>query len=1141
MKKKLLIFGGILMLIGGVFAAFFSGKRDFKVLVFSKTESFRHSSIGVGKQAIINLGKKYDFKVDTTENAEAFKEDNLQQYKVIVFLCTTGDVLNEAQQMEMNRFIQAGGGFVGVHAAADTEYDWPWYGKLVGAYFNGHPNDPNVRDAVLDVIDKSHESTSHLPDRWPRTDEWYNYKSINPAINVLIEIDETTYEGGTNGEHHPMAWYHEFDGGRSFYTGLGHTEEAYEDPKFLKHLWGGISYAAGDGSPVNYNRSTVAPEENRFGKVVLDENLDEPMELEILPNGKILFVERGGDIHLFDPEVDSTKLVTTIPVFHELEDGLLGLALDPNYAENNWLYLFYSPPGKEAKQHVSRFDFDHDSEELDMSSEKVVLEIKTQREECCHSAGSMEFGPDGNLFISTGDNTSPRATGYAPIDERADRYPWDAQKSSANTNDLRGKVLRIKPEADGTYSIPDGNLFSKDGSEGRPEIYVMGCRNPYRISVDQRTGYLYWGDVGPDAGEDSTGLGPRGYDEINQARKAGFFGWPYFIGNNYAYHDYDFAAQKASPEPFDPNKPINESPNNTGAKELPPAQPAFIWYPYQTSKEFPQVGSNSRNAMAGPIFYADDYPETDQRFPEYYDKKFFAYDWMRGWIMAVTMNEKGDFERMERFLPTMKFNNIIDMVFAKDGSIYLLEYGTRWFVQNADARLVHIEYVAGNRKPVARIVSNKSMGAAPFTVNFDGSNSIDFDGDSLSYAWKFDSDDIQSAEIAPSFTFNKPGEYTTTLTVTDPDGEVAEAKMNILVGNDVPQLSWQLEGNKTFYWDNYSFGYAVDVSDTEDGSLSDGSISPQQVSVTIDYLERGKDLTHIAQGHQALLEASNALLGKTLIDNSDCKACHQLSASSVGPSYMDISKKYKDDPKAPTYLAEKVIKGGGGVWGDVVMAAHPQLTNSEAEQMVKYMLSLEGGTVSSGLPVKGTYTTNAHIGKGTEGSYILTASYTDKGGEGVGSLTAQEVIVLRHPQILAGDCDEIFEAMLFEVTPEMAGDFMDIEEAFDIVIGLADSWVKFEQIDMTDIRSIEVLGGAMSAFMDGGFVEFRLDAPDGEKIGEVEIETSLTPSGMQETHNVDITPVQGKHDIYLYFRPYKEDSRGVSAIMWVQFHNKKGA
>lgn len=225
------------------------------VLVFSKTEGFRHESIEPGIEAIRKLGEQHNFQVEATEDASVFNEEKLKSFLVIIYLNTTQDVLNPNQQVQMERFIQAGGGFVGVHAAADTEYDWPWYGKMVGAYFDGHPSDPNVRKATLRVLDTNHAATDPLPKDWVRADEWYNYKSINEANNVLINLDESTYEGGTNGESHPISWYKEYDGGRMFFTGLGHTEESYSEPLFLQHLMGGIRYAMGAGTPVDYSQA----------------------------------------------------------------------------------------------------------------------------------------------------------------------------------------------------------------------------------------------------------------------------------------------------------------------------------------------------------------------------------------------------------------------------------------------------------------------------------------------------------------------------------------------------------------------------------------------------------------------------------------------------------------------------------------------------------------------------------------------------------------------------------------------------------------------------------------------------------------------------------------------------------------------
>ncbi|MGB5819951.1 MAG: ThuA domain-containing protein [Saonia sp.] len=216
-----------------------------QILVFTKTVGFRHKSIEKGVATLQELGATHDFEITHTEDSLQFNNTNLKKYKLVIFLSTTLNVLGEEQEKAFEDYIKSGGSFMGIHAATDTEYDWPWYGQLVGAYFKGHPNNPNIREAKISVLDKDHPSTVHLQDTWVRRDEWYNYKSINPNINVLLNLDEGSYEGGTNGANHPIAWYHEYDGGRSFYTGGGHTKKSFDDPYFRMHLLGGIMYCLG--------------------------------------------------------------------------------------------------------------------------------------------------------------------------------------------------------------------------------------------------------------------------------------------------------------------------------------------------------------------------------------------------------------------------------------------------------------------------------------------------------------------------------------------------------------------------------------------------------------------------------------------------------------------------------------------------------------------------------------------------------------------------------------------------------------------------------------------------------------------------------------------------------------------------------
>ena len=269
---------------------------------------------------------------------------------------------------------------------------------------------------------------------------------------------------------------------------------------------------------------------------------------------------------------------------------------------------------------------------------KVLLEYAVQREQCCHTGGGMAWDAAGNLYITVGNNTSN--SGGSQTDERPGRTPWDDQRGAANTNDLRGKILRIHPEPDGTYTIPAGNLFPPGTPGTRPEIYTMGHRNPWRVSVDSRTGYVYWGEVGPDNGTDNPEVGPRGYEEFNQARRPGFFGWPFFVANNIPFPFRDYVNDKLLPAK-DPNRPTNTSVNNTGLKELPPAMPAMIYYPSAVSDIFPEVGTGGRCAAGGPIYHRTDFAAAAPRpWPTYYEGKWLVTDCSRGWVISVTLDKR---------------------------------------------------------------------------------------------------------------------------------------------------------------------------------------------------------------------------------------------------------------------------------------------------------------------------------------------------------------------------------------------------------------------------------------------------------------------------------------------------------------------
>lgn len=902
---------------------------------------------------------------------------------------------------------------------------------------------------------------------------------------------------------------------------------------------------------------SIKPDENRFTKVVLTEGMDEPMEMTFLPGGKVLFVERKGGVKILDEKSGEVTLVTTIPVntkytnkegvVREAEEGLMGVIAHPDFEKNHWVYLYYADPVD--TQHVlARYELDGNT--LVEASKKVLLVVPTQREECCHTGGGMVFDQEGNLFLTVGNNTVNPRSGSSNLDERPGYESSDDQRAPGNTNDLRGKILRIHPEDDGTYTIPEGNLFPKGTDKTRPEIYTMGHRNPWRPTLDSETGYLYWGEVGPDASVDSI-WGPRGYDEFNQAKGPGFFGWPYFIADNQPYNHHDLTTDTYG-APFDVNHPVNESVNNTGLKELPtPVVPAFIWYPYGTSEVFPMLGSSGRSATGGPVFRKQDFKkDAPYVFPAYYEGKWLIVDFMRGWIMSVTMDENGDYESMERFLPNETFSSAIDMDFGPDGALYILEYGSAWFRGNANSRLVKIEYNAGNRKPNVSVAADKSAGSVPFTVNLsaEGTNDFDeYDQGKLTYTWDITSDDGTKVDLKgenASYTFEKAGTYLATLTVTDTKGESNSASLNLVAGNDMPQVSIDFKGkNETFYFGDKSLDYKVTVSDKEDGSTSDGSIKAEEVAVTFDYVPSGFDPIEMASKQSGAESMAVLNIGRNLIESSDCKSCHQYDSTSIGPSYADVAKRYPNTPENLAMLVGKVINGGSGNWGDHGMSAHPQLSEADAKRMIEYVFSLNQvqPTVSS-LPLEGSIKPEVPEGEDGQGSYLLRAYYSDKGSGNISSLSGVDFVALKNP-FMNPQLSEVRKGVQLLTTPSvnffMVGD---------------QSYIGYKDIDMTGVKEIMLyLGISARVGAKGASVEIRLDSPTGQVIGETEKVTNAPeagfrpPAGMTRTEWIRqisakpssiISEVSGKHDIYFIFKnPDAKSEEILVSINEIEFKN----
>ena len=862
------------------------------------------------------------------------------------------------------------------------------------------------------------------------------------------------------------------------------------------------------------------PPDYRFKVETLFEGVAQPMELEIAPDGRIFFNEYGGKLKVYHPDSKQIVEAGKIEVTTEQENGFLGFALDPKFAENGWIYCLYSPKGFPG-QHLSRFAMKGDT--LDLASEKLLLKFEEQRKECCHHGASVEFAPDGCLLFSVGDNTHPHAdsNGYAPIDEREGRAPWDAQKSAGNTNTLSGKIVRLRPKADGTYEIPAGNLFPPGTPQTKPEIFVMGCRNPWRMSVDPKTGFVYWGEVGPDANDDGP-RGPRGYDEINQAKRAGNFGWPYFIGNNFAYFDYDYTTKTLGKQ-FDPLHPINEGPNNTGLRDLPPAVPAMIYWPYRQPREFTEMGEGGRTACVGPVYYANADVEKTDGFPQHFNRCLLFWDWERPalkwarldadsnlvgiepFTAAVVVGNKP--EQIEKLKPAIAagatvLKRPVDATFAKDGTLYLLDYGETWGA-NKDSKLVKISYVRGNLPPVAIASAKNAAGREPLTVSLSSAGSKDHEGDALKYEWRLQpGGPVVSTEANPQITIKEPGNYIAELRVADAQDASGTASFPLIVGNSAPEVKFASPQDGDFFTPGQPVKYTVAVNDAEDGA---SSAKPDEFSV--------RTLVSSAFVRADGKEAASDP-GFAMMKSSDCFNCHAIEQKVVGPALVEIAVKYRGQPGALDASVKRVREGSTKIWGEIPMLPHPQHTTDEVNIMLRWVFALEKG--KGGPTLLRGLTGEVIAPKGDKpGAFILEATYTDAGRAPAGSLSGKASAKLRSRRLEAE-----------------AGEIQGAKNLGSCVGAVDHShYVKFSSVNLAEVGAITARASSGNV---GGRIEFHAGSPTGELLGSVEVPN--TGGWDKWIEPKLLLTSQMRADVYAVF--INPGKGGLMNLDWVQFDAK---
>lgn len=836
-----------------------------RVLVFHGPDAMQDDPVAKAATAIKALGAQHGFSADVYTDPAVFTAENLAQYRGVVFLSANGVTLTADEETAFRAFIENGGGFVGVHDAARAQADSSWFTDLIGtrpaASASGDP-ETQVQRATVDLTDRQSPANRGLPLTITRSDQWMNWNP-NPQgqVETVAQVEEWTYNPGStgNGPFHPITWCRDYDGGRSFYTGMGRTDASYtSDRQFRSHLLGGIEWAAGmvrgDCQATIASNYTVQKLAGQSTDLTLDQ-IGEPHGLTIAPDGKVFYIGKAacagnavpqpndwtnpdigkgcGTIHQWDPKTNQVKHLTTLDVMgnrgsgDELvkdEEGLVGITLDPKFEQNGWIYVYWMPhesidrDTEFGNRTVSRFTYNASTQTIDQSTRKDLLKWPTQIHSCCHAGGGMAFDDHGNLYVGFGDNNSSLGAGlgYSGNNWTQDYKGvsfQDARRTAGNTDNLNGKILRIHPEADGTYTIPKGNLFPPGTPKTRPEIYVMGVRNIARIAWDPVNKWLTAGWVGPDANVPDEIWGEAKYETATIINSPGNQGWPYCMGNKQPYRDRSNVDATQPAGWYDCNHLQNNSPRNTGLVNLPPARNNMIWYspqgggpvyPTRTDgsglptyklgdEKFtePYFKGGSQAIMDGPTYHRSQVNvHSGVAWPAYWDNKWFIGDESESRNrVAVTVDPKtvasagrpafGE-DLSSIIQPGGGDDHVqawMDAKFGPDGALYMLDYGSGFFTLDPNQKLIRITYHGGPATPnPSQVVARAVQQSAPKTVVF---NSTKAGG--VSWKWDF-GDGTTSTEANPTHTYANFGTYHAKLTVTYANGEVATAGVNATAG-----------------------------------------------------------------------------------------------------------------------------------------------------------------------------------------------------------------------------------------------------------------------------------------------------------------------------------------------------------------------
>ena len=729
--------------IGEMFAA--EGEKT-RTLVFTGASGERDeaaaATVETARDTLADLSGKTEFQIDLLGDAGKLTAETLADYDLLVFANTSGDIpLGDDQKAAIRDFLRNGKGFVGTASAAATNTRWADYREMLGGGLVDPEADAETLSMTMVAEDPQNPALAPFDETFTLTDTLYTFDT-NPRWNshVLASVDTASIgvpqgPADSSSNDYPVAWCRTYNGGRVFYTALGGSSGMWRDPAFVAHLLGGMRVAAG---------LTEADCSGHRVKETIAENIW-PDDIAVDARGNVWIAELRGKLHRYDARTGKTEQIalieTTDPT--NIEHGLYGVEVDPAFYDGEpYVYLYYAEPVTFINMLIRVPWRDG---KLVRAEEQVILRVPTEPQ-CCHQAGDLEWGPDGKLYVSTGD------TGFSEVypdweisDERIqaflarnnlDGYNWsrlaDSERTAQNLQDLRGKVLRLNKDG----SIPKDNPFF--GQPGvRWEIFAYGLRNPYRIQSDPETGCIYIGVVGPD--EDVT------FDEYNVACEGGEnFGWPRDTGQ-LLYNEWT-------------------------AKDI-PNQVMPLWeYTYETG---------GRSASGGPVYRYSG----EGAFPAAFQDKVFIYDWSRRWIKWADV-QGGRFTNIKNF-DTLADTAPISMELGPDGSLYVAEF-TGFWDPAPGAKVTRYRWASGNEAPVAEAAAAPFSGQAPLQVAFNSDGAYDPDADTISYAWDF-GDGATSTDPNPTHTYAENGLYTATLVTTDAQGLKSPPEtLEVTVGNTAP-------------------------------------------------------------------------------------------------------------------------------------------------------------------------------------------------------------------------------------------------------------------------------------------------------------------------------------------------------------------